>query len=304
MLDRLNEALAHVEEDPGSPVDVAAMARTALTSEHHLRRMFAALSGMPLSEYVRRRRLTLAGAEVMEGRRALLDIGVAYGYSSAEAFTRAFRAVHGITPGQARRTGAALVSQSRLAFHLTVEGSTTMRYRILDKNAFALVGLRTRIPQVAEGSNPDMVAFTEAVDDAAWERIEALGNQEPRGALSVTVDLEGGEEIDYYVAAATTAPAPAPEGMERLEVPAGTWAVFRFERVAFPLGLQALWRSVYTEWFPAHPTYRTAPGPAMVAVEDEEEPDLGSGHLWLPVEKWTTTAVPTASPAPSGSDPT
>ncbi|WP_435112683.1 AraC family transcriptional regulator [Nocardiopsis synnemataformans] len=173
MLDRLNKALEHVEEDPGRPVDVAAMARTALTSEHHLRRKFAALAGMPLSEYVRRRRLTLAGAEVMECRRTLLDIAVGHGYSSAEAFTRAFRAVHGVTP----------------------------------------------------------------------------------------------------------------EGMERLEVPAGTWAVFPFERVQFPRGLQALWLSVYTEWFPAHPTYRTAPGPALVAVEHEEEPDLGSGHLWLPVEK-------------------
>nr|AJW65397.1 AraC regulator [Nocardiopsis sp. CMB-M0232] len=232
MLDRLNKALEHVEEDPGRPVDVAAMARTALTSEHHLRRMFAALAGMPLSEYVRRRRLTLAGAEVLEGRRTLLDIAVGYGYSSAEAFNRAFRAVHGITPGQARRTGATLVSQSRLAFHLTIEGSTTMRYRILDKDAFSLVGLGTRIPNVA---------------------------------------------------AATT--APTPEGMERLEVPAGTWAVFPFERVEFPRGLQNLWRAVYTEWFPAHPAYRTAPGPALVAVEHEEEPDLGSGHVWLLVDK-------------------
>ncbi|MEU0242047.1 AraC family transcriptional regulator [Nocardiopsis sp. NPDC006198] len=287
MLDRLNKALKHVEEDPGRPVDVAAMARTALTSEHHLRRMFAALAGMPLSEYVRRRRLTLAGAEVLEGRRTLLDIAVGHGYSSAEAFNRAFRSVHGITPGQARRTGAALVSQSRLAFHLTIEGSTTMRYRILDKDAFALVGLRQRIPHVAEGTNPDMVAFTEAVDDATWEQLDALSDQEPRGALSVTVSPgdngDSIEEIDYYVAAATI--APTPEGMERLEVPAGTWAVFPFERVDFPHGLQALWRAVYTEWFPAHPTYRTAPGPALVSVEHEEEPDLGTGHLWLPVEK-------------------
>ncbi|UED87578.1 AraC family transcriptional regulator [Streptomyces profundus] len=287
MLDRLNRALEHVEGDPGRPVDVAAMARTALTSEHHLRRMFAALAGMPLSEYVRRRRLTLAGAEVLEGRRTLLDIAVGYGYSSAEAFNRAFRAVHGITPGQARRTGATLVSQSRLAFHLTIEGSTTMRYRILDKDAFALVGLRERIPNVAEGPNPDMIAFTETVDDAVWERLDALSDLEPHGALSVTVALgdsgEPGEEIDYYVAAATT--APTPEGMERLEVPPGIWAVFPFERVEFPRGLQTLWRAVYTEWFPAHPTYRTTPGPALVAVEHEEEPDLGSGHLWLPVEK-------------------
>lgn len=287
MLDRLNKALEHIEEDPGRPVDVAAMARTALTSEHHLRRMFAALAGMPLSEYVRRRRLTLAGAEVMEGDRALLDIAVDYGYSSAEAFNRAFRAVHGVSPGQARRTGAALVSQSRLAFHLTIEGNTRMRYRILDKDAFGLVGLRKRIRNIAEGPNPDMIAFTESVDDATWELLEGISDQEPRGALSVPVAREAedfGEEIDFYIAAATT--APAPRGMERLEVPASTWVVFPFERVEFPHGMQALWRAVYSEWFPAHPAYRTAPGPALVAAEyDEHEPDIGSGQLWLAVEK-------------------
>lgn len=87
MRDRLNRALEHVEEDPGRPVDVAATAHTALTCEQHLRRMFAALAGMPLSEYVRRRRLTLAGAEVLEGRRTLLDTAVGHRRSSAEEFT-------------------------------------------------------------------------------------------------------------------------------------------------------------------------------------------------------------------------
>ncbi len=110
MLERLNEALERMEQKPGDPVDVAAMARTALVSEHHLRRMFSALAGMPLSEYVRRRRLTLAAAEVIEGKDTLLDIAVRYGYGSAEAFGRAFRAMHGIGPGQARRSGAALNS--------------------------------------------------------------------------------------------------------------------------------------------------------------------------------------------------
>ncbi|GAA1111287.1 hypothetical protein GCM10009642_56980 [Nocardiopsis metallicus] len=105
MLDRLNEALQQVERDLGAPVDVAAMARTALTSEYHFRRMFSVLSGMSISEYARRRRLTLAGAEVIAGRDTLLDIAVRYGYGSAEAFGRAFRAVHGISPGEARRSG-------------------------------------------------------------------------------------------------------------------------------------------------------------------------------------------------------
>ena len=61
MLERLNEALERVEHDVGEPVDVAAMAHAVLVSEHHFRRMFSTLSGMAISEYVRRRRLTFWG---------------------------------------------------------------------------------------------------------------------------------------------------------------------------------------------------------------------------------------------------
>ncbi|WP_017586483.1 AraC family transcriptional regulator [Nocardiopsis ganjiahuensis] len=291
MLDRLNKALEQVESNLDEPVDAAAMARTVLTSEHHFRRMFSALSGMPLSEYVRRRRLTLAGAEVMEGRDTLLDIAVRYGYGSAEAFGRAFRAMHGVSPGEARRTGAALNSQSRLAFRLTVEGNTAMRYRIIEKEAFRLIGPRARVPLVYEGVNQPMVEFVKGIDDATSKKIEALSDQEPHGILGVTValDPDGGEgsDVDYYQAAATSA-AQVPEGMAALEEPTGAWVVFPFERFAFPEAIQRIWAYAYSEWFPSNPAYQLRPGSNMLRVEyDEQDPGVASGELWLPVEKST-----------------
>lgn len=140
MLERLNQAMDHIEEHLDEPVDTAELARIAMTSEYHFRRMFSALAGIPLSEYVRRRRLTLAGAEVLAGRRTLLDVAVRYGYGSGEAFARAFRAMHGVGPGEARRTGAALHSQPRMSFRLIVEGRSSMRYRVVEKDGFRLVG--------------------------------------------------------------------------------------------------------------------------------------------------------------------
>ncbi|MGW5878166.1 AraC family transcriptional regulator [Nocardiopsis terrae] len=289
MLDRLNEALGRVEENPGEPVDVAAMARAALTSEHHFRRMFSVLAGMPISEYVRRRRLTLAGAEVIEGRDTLLDIAVRYGYGSAEAFGRAFRAVHGISPGQARRSGAALSSQSRLTFHLTVEGSTTMRYRIVEKEAFRLIGPGTRVPLVHEGVNQPVVEFVRGLGGDVHERVGELSDQEPHGGLSVTVthdpDQREGSDVDFYVAAASSATG-VPEGMEALEVPAGTWVAFQFERVTFPESIQRIWVYAHAEWFPANPAYRARQGPQMVRVEYEgTKGDLATGEVWMPVER-------------------
>src|SRR5690606_27268644 len=286
MLDRLNEALEQVERDPGEPVDVAAMARAALTSEHHFRRMFSTLAGMPIAEYVRRRRLTLAGAEVSGGRDPLLDIAVRYGYGSAEAFGRAFRAMHGVGPGEARRTGAALNSQSRLTFHLTVEGNTSMRYRIVEKEAFRLIGPKARVPLVYEGVNQPMVDFVMGLGGAVHERIEELSDQEPRGSLAVTVahdpDQREGSDIDYHQAAATSA-AEVPEGMEALDVPAGPWVAFQFDRVNFPEGIQRIWVYAYSEWFPSNPAYRIRQGPSMVKAEYEG--DLAGGEVWMPVEK-------------------
>jgi len=185
MLERLNQAMEHIESHLDQDVDVEELARIAATSEHHLRRMFSALAGMPLAEYVRRRRLTLAGAEVLARRDTLLEIAVRYGYSSGETFARAFRAMHSIGPGEARRTGAALNSQSRMTFRLTIEGRSSMRYRVVDRADFTVVGFKARIPLVHAGPNQAIMDFVRGIHPQALERLEKLSDQEPRGIVAV-----------------------------------------------------------------------------------------------------------------------
>ncbi|GAA2261950.1 AraC family transcriptional regulator [Streptomyces indiaensis] len=295
MLDRLNQAMDRIERDLGHTVDVADLARTACTSEYHLRRMFSALAGMPLSEYIRRRRLTVAGAEVLSGDATLLEIAVRYGYGSGEAFARAFRAMHGVGPGEARRTGAALVSQPRLAFRLTVEGSSSMHYRVLDRPAFTVTGFKTRIPLIHSGPNQGIIDFVRGLDKAAVDRLEKLSDQEPQGLVAVCDDIDPsrveGTELDYYHAVITSAPtatpppapAPAPEGTTVLPVPPGTWAVFTTSGPA-PQAIQRLWRVVYTEWFPSNP-YRTRPGPEILRTRLSPSGTEADAELWLPVER-------------------
>lgn len=193
MLDRLNQALDLVEEtiEAGDEVDVARLARVAGTSEHHFRRMFSTLAGLPVTEYVRRRRLTLAAADVLDGSATLLDVAVRHGYGSTEAFSRAFRAVHGVSPGEVRRRGGALVSQPRMSFHLTIEGRSSMRYRIVEKQGFRIVGRRARVPLVHLGQNEAITGFVRSVGADVREQIASLSDQEPHGAVSVTDDAEG-----------------------------------------------------------------------------------------------------------------
>ncbi|MEU3184645.1 AraC family transcriptional regulator [Streptomyces sp. NPDC006923] len=284
MLERLNQAMEHIERHLDQDIQADELARIAATSEYHLRRMFSALAGIPLSEYIRRRRLTLAGAEVLAGRETLLEIAVRYGYGSGEAFARAFRAMHGIGPGEARRTGAALSSQSRMAFHLTVEGSVSMRYRVVDKADFTVVGLKARIPLIHSGPNRAIMDFVRGIDPQTLEALDTLSDQEPRGIVAVCDDLDPsraeGTELDYYHGVITS--AAAPEGTTTLAVPAGTWAVFTTSGPA-PQAIQELWRDVFTEWFPSNP-YRSRTGPEILRTRLSPEKTEADAELWLPVE--------------------
>ncbi|MDQ1724158.1 MAG: AraC family transcriptional regulator [Frankiaceae bacterium] len=285
MLDRLNQALDHIESHLDQPIDVADLARIALTSEYHFRRMFSALSGMPLSEYVRRRRLTVAAAEVLEGGTSLLDVAIRYGYGSGEAFARAFRAVHGVGPGEVRRVGASLQSQPRMSFRLTVEGSSSMRYRVVEKDVFRIVGRRARVPLVFEGLNPAVTTFICSIEPSTLSQIKALSDQEPAGVVSVSDNIvdrtREGTEYDYFLGVVTG--KPVPEGLDAIDVAAGSWAVFDSDG-EFPAAVQNLWRDVFTQWFPANP-YRSRQGPEILRTHISEDGSTAEAELWIPVER-------------------
>ncbi|MFB7295175.1 GyrI-like domain-containing protein [Streptomyces rubiginosohelvolus] len=286
MLERLNDAMEHIEAHLGERIEAADLARIAMTSEYHFRRMFSALAGLPLSEYIRRRRMTVAGAEVLGDRdRSLLDVAMRYGYDTGEGFARAFRAVHGIGPGEARRTGAALRSQQRLTFRLVVEGSSAMRYSLVEKNAFRVVGKKARVPLIHEGPNPAIAEFIRGIGREELDRIAALSDQEPAGIVGVSDQLDPsraeGTELDYYHGVVSA--AEPPDDLDALDVPAGTWAVFESEG-EFPQALQYLWRDVFTQWFPSNP-YASRPGPEILRVRLTEDGKRAEAELWIPVER-------------------
>ncbi len=128
----IGKAIDYIEDHLTEELDYEAIARESFSSSFHFQRVFSILCGYPLGEYIRNRRLTLAGADLACGTEKVIDIAAKYGYDSPDSFTRAFQKFHGITPTQAR-SGGALKSFSRLSIQISLEGGSIMNYRLEEK---------------------------------------------------------------------------------------------------------------------------------------------------------------------------
>jgi AraC family transcriptional regulator len=282
----MNQALAYIEENLADEINFAQVERLALCSEYHFRRMFSFLAGVTLSEYIRRRRLTLAALELVHSKVLVIEVALKYGYNSPDAFARAFQALHGITPTEARTIGQPLKAYPKMTFRLTIEGGNEMNYRIEEKAEFWIVGIMKRVPLIYQGVNPEIAAMWGSLEANLIATLKALSNVEPMGLISASTNfsegrLDGGE-LDHYIGVATN--RKHPEHLTRLEVPASTWAVF--EAVGpFPETLQNIWGRIYSEWFPSS-GYEQRAGPEILWNEnkDVDSPTFRS-EIWIPVSK-------------------
>jgi AraC family transcriptional regulator len=285
MIGTLNALVDLVDGADPAELDVAAFARDHGTTEYHLRRMFSTLAGMPLSDYIRRRRMTLAGAELAAGAPNVLDVAVRHGYGSIEAFGRAFRAVHGIGPTDARRDGGPLRTQPTLRFRLSVEGSIPMDVTITALPELVLIGHAAQVPLIHEGVNPHIQEHIAALAPEEHARLKALSDAEPRGILAVTDDVAPdapeGTTLTYLHGVAVQPGTPVPDGLDVIRVDAGSWAVFSADG-PFPETLQSLWAATAAVWFPSNP-WRLRPAPSIVRYL-EFTGTHASCELWLAVE--------------------
>lgn len=124
----IQHAIDTIEENITQALDYDEIAKQACASSFHFQRIFGILCGCTLGEYIRARRLTLAGMELAASDCKVIDVALKYGYDSPESFGRAFQKFHGITPSQAKKAGAPLKSFSRLSVKLVMEGGHMMDY--------------------------------------------------------------------------------------------------------------------------------------------------------------------------------
>ncbi|MBQ8554242.1 MAG: AraC family transcriptional regulator [Clostridia bacterium] len=256
---------AHLTED----MDVHDIAAHAYISAFHFQRMFSALCGMPLGEYIRRRRLTLAAQELATQGMKVIDAAVKYGYDSPDSFARAFRRFHGVLPSQASQSGVVLQAFAPMKITLQPEGGSIMEYKIVEKLPFTVMGFTRKFS--TDTSYQEIPQY--------WRDLMAQQNR-IAGMFGICIDSDG-RDFDYIIADMYQPWEEVPEGCVTRVIPGGTWAVFPCKQKTLQDTNTKMWK----EWLPNCKGYKLG-GNYNIELYGpfcQEDPDESYVELWLPV---------------------
>ena len=281
-LRQLSRAIDYIEENLEGEISYDEAAKLACCSTYYFQRMFSYIAGISLSEYIRRRRMSLAAFELQASNIKVMDVGMKYGYQSPTSFNRAFQSVHGAAPTAARVKGTMLSAYPRISFSITVTGGQNMRYRIEQKEAFRVIGVRTALKEDSE-YNFHMVPkfWKKMLDSPAYQEICCLSEKNGSDIFGIS-SYEDPRNIYYYIAARSD--RVVPKGMKELEIPAATWAVFEGND-PYRDSIQSIFRRFLTEWLPFS-NYEYAHLPDIEVYPMQTGNKMSSkAEIWIAVTK-------------------
>lgn len=279
-IERLNEAMNYIEEHLTDEMNYEELAKIAGCSTYHFQRMFAYMANVSLSEYIRRRKMSLAAVDLQGGDAKIIDVALKYGYSSPTAFNRAFQTIHGIAPSLVRSEGVSVKSFTPMKFKMTVKGVEEMNYRIEKKDAFRIVGVSRPLYKEIEKNFaivPKM--WQDVAVDGTITKLVGLMDTPIKGVLGVSA-CNTDEEWRYFIAVPSS--ADVDDTLEEYTIPAFTWAVFPGEGVC-PQAIQELEQRIVTEWLPTS-GYEYDNGPD-VELYMSPDPQNAKFEVWIPVVK-------------------
>jgi AraC family transcriptional regulator len=242
--------------------------------------MFAYMANIPLSEYIRRRRMSLAAVDLQNSKEKIIDVALKYGYTSPTAFNRAFQSVHDIAPSLAREKGVSIKSFPPISFKITIKGVEELNYRIEKKEAFRIVGISQPLHHEIEKnfeSVPKM--WQSAAMDGTVPKLMSMMDSEPKGVLGVSV-CNNLEDWKYFIAVAST--KAIDNTLEEFTVSPFTWAIFSGEGQC-PQAIQGLEQRIVTEWLPTS-GYEYDNGPDIEVYLNADQQNA-QYEVWIPVMK-------------------
>ncbi len=272
----INLAIEYIEDNIAENITCEDVARHIYLSSFHFQRTFSLFTELTVGEYIRNRRLSLAGQEFLTSKQKVIDIAMKYGYDTPESFTKAFKRFHGVSPNEVKKQGTILKSFNRLILKIILEGGSSMDYRIEKKEAFQVVA-KTRL---INNETPDVDC------PKFWSEYYAAGLwQKVCGMIGICAQAkESSSEFKYGIGCDRKYVKEIPEGFEVLELPAYTWAIFTCVG-AMPLAIQSMWKRIYGEWLPASNYELISDYDIEFYTEGDSSKDNYISEIWIPVKE-------------------
>ena len=278
----IGNSIQYMEDHITEDITVDSVANSVGVSSFYFQKGFAMLCGFTVSEYIRNRRLALAGNDLLATDEKIIDIAMKYGYDSPDSFTRAFTRFHGVTPTSVRKDEVLLKSFAPLKIKISLEGGYLMDYKIVKKEAFTVIANAKTFPY--EGAKEIVPQFWQ-------EHFQTGKGAVVCGLYGINIDLEMGQEtFEYLIADPYDPQKEVPEGFVTRTIPAFDWAVFPC-RGSMPTALQDVNTKIYTEWLPALKEYEFAAGYCVEYYDDPTKYEKGTldenyyCEIWIPVKK-------------------
>lgn len=280
-------AMDYIEGHILETLDSSLIAQQVGTTSFHFQRMFHIITGVTVSDYVRRRRLTLAAHEIALSNTTIIDIALKYGYESHAAFTKAFTKLHGFPPVCARQPGLTLTAYPPISFHLSIQGSTSMKYKIRKIERCCIVGYAIDVSTL-DGVNLRLIPrFWD--DLCADGRIDLIRKfADTRGnfgdaLLGICMDFNESDESFRYMIGVDSNDGMFLEGMERIEIDHQTYAVFTASGTQ-PDTVQSVCKRIFSEWFPATQyVYANAPELEVYTPGLDAHAFGDRCEVWMPI---------------------
>ena len=273
-VDRMNQVIEYVESHLVETVDTDTISRIMGCTFVVFQRSFVQITDIPLSEYIRRRRLTCAAYEIQNSTTRILDIAIKYGYDSPDAFCVAFKRLHGVTPAMARQRATRLRFYTRLCFTLTIQGVCEMDYRLMEKDAFTVIGRRRTTP-FGGGT------WGICKQDGSLIKLQGLGGPDsPLLGLCFGFDEAGNN--DYMVGIEWTG-QDTPD-FETYTYPASAWLVFEVNGTISEQALGKTWKRIYGEFLPQSAYQQSGLPTIEVYKQWDEKTDTCRMEIHIPVQ--------------------
>ena len=277
----IGNSIQYMEDHITENITAEDVAKAVGVSSFYFQKGFSMLCGYTVSEYIRNRRLALAGNDLLVTDEKVIDIAVKYGYDSPDSFTKAFTRFHGVTPTSVRKDEVLLKSFAPLKIKISLEGGYLMDYKIVKKEAFTVLANARTFPY--EGAKENVPLFWQ-------EHFQSGKGAVICGCYGINIDLEMGQEnFEYLIADPYDPQKEIPAGLVTRTIPAFDWAVFPC-RGPMPTALQDVNTKIYTEWLPALREYAFAAGYCVEYYDDPSKYEKGTldenyyCEIWIPVE--------------------